>query len=208
MKPIVVFFWNYGRVWNEFNSNWGNYVALIKKGVEAVREVNGDKTKIILHNSSVENSIYFFDKLQPYTIDYDVIGLSYYPQFQTKDLNVVQTKLNTLASKFNKEIMLVEVSYPFTLRYNDNLNNYIGQLDEIIPDYPATSKGQKEYLMKIVSIIKKIPNNKGIGFVYWAPDWVSFPGNTATSTTGSSWENHCLWDFNFKSLPAFEVYNN
>jgi arabinogalactan endo-1,4-beta-galactosidase len=200
------FLWNYGKVWDTFDNNWGNYSDLIKKGIEAVREINGDKTKVILHNSSVENSLYFFDKLQPYNLDFNVIGLSYYPQFQTKDLNLVQTKLNTLSSRFNKEIMLVEVAYPFTLGYNDNSNNFIGQSNQIIPEYPATPQGQKDYLLRLTSILKSIPNDKGIGFVYWAPDWVAFSGNNATSTTGSSWENQCLWDFNLKSLPAFEAF--
>jgi arabinogalactan endo-1,4-beta-galactosidase len=200
------FLWDYGKVWNTFDNNWENYANLIKKGVEAVREINGNQTKIMLHHSNVENAIYFFDRLKAYNIDFDLIGLSYYPQFHTKDLTLVQTKLNTLASTFNKQIMLVEVAYPFTLNYNDNLNNFIGQSNQIIADYPATPQGQKDYLLKLLSMVKKIPNNKGIGLVYWAPDWVAFSGNAATSMTGSSWENQCLWDFNFKALPAFEVF--
>lgn len=36
------------------------------------------------------------------------------------------------------------------------------------------------------------PNNKGIGWVYWTPDWVATAGNAASSTRGSSWENQCL----------------
>ncbi len=200
------FLWNYGKVWNSFNNNWNNYSALFNKGSQAVREVCGNITKIIFHHSSVENSIYFLNQLMAYPIDYDVIGLSYYPQFQTKDLDLIQTKLNDLATIFNKEIMLVEVAYPFTLNYNDGLNNYIGNANQIIPVYPPTAQGQKDFMLKIISILKNIPNNKGIGFVYWAPDWVSFSGNSASSTTGSSWENQCLWDFNNKALPALDIF--
>ena len=58
----------------------------------------------------------------------------------------------------------------------------------------------------MISIIKSIPNGKGIGFVYWAPDWVSFTGNQGTSLGGSAWENQCLWDFSNKALPAFEAF--
>ena len=135
-----------------------------------------------------------------------VIGLSYYPQFQTKDLAVVQTKLNALAANFDKEIMVVEVAYPFTLGYDDNLGNFIGSADQIIPAYPATPQGQKDFLIKMTAILKNIPNNKGLGWIYWAPDWVAFDGNETTSTGGSSWENQALWDFAHKALPAFDAF--
>ncbi len=102
--------------------------------------------------------------------------------------------------------MIVEVAYPFTLGYNDSLNNYVGSADQIIPNYPPTPQGQKDFMLKMITIIKNIPNNKGIGFVYWAPDWVSFLGNNATSTNGSSWENQCIWDFNNKALPVFDIF--
>ena len=200
------FLWNYGKVWNSFNANWVNFAALFNKGSQAVREVCVTNTKIIFHHSSVENSIFFLNQLIAYPIDYDVIGLSYYPQFQTKDLELVQTKLNTLAATFNKEIMIVEVAYPFTLGYNDSLNNYVGSADQIIPNYPPTPQGQKDFILKIISILKNIPNSKGIGFVYWAPDWVSFSGNSVTSTNGSAWENQCLWDFSNKALITFDVF--
>lgn len=200
------FLWNYGKVWGQFSNNWNNLAVFYKKASQAIREVNGNETKIMLHHSSVENSIYYFNELLPFNIDYDIIGLSYYPQFQIKDLDLVQTKLNTLASSFDKDIMMVEVAYPFTFDYNDYNTNYIGSANQIITDYPATPNGQKEFMYKIILILKNIPNEKGIGFCYWAPDWVAFTGNHITSTAGSSWENQCLWDFDLKALPAFDVF--
>lgn len=200
------FLWDYGKVWDEFENNWANYAALIDKAIDAVRQVNGMETKIILHHSKVENATYFFEKLAAYNLDFDVIGLSYYPQFQTKDLDVVQARLNALASDFDKEIMIAEVAYPFTLGYDDDLGNFIGSADQIIPAYPATPQGQKDFLNKMTAILKNIPNHKGIGWIYWAPDWVAFDGNQTTSTGGSSWENQALWDFNHNALPAFDAF--
>ena len=200
------FLWNYGKVWNTFSNNWQNYADLFNKGAQVVREVCGANTKIIFHHSSIENSIYFLNQLNNYPIDYDVIGLSYYPQYLAKDLNLVQSKLNTLATTFNKKIMIVEVAYPFTLGYNDNFNNICGLTNQLLPDYQATPQGQKDFMLKMISIIKNIPNNQGIGFVYWAPDWVSFLGNASTSMGGSSWENQCLWNFDHKALIGFDVF--
>jgi arabinogalactan endo-1,4-beta-galactosidase len=200
------FIWDYGKVWNQFNNNWNNLAQLYVKAIQAVREVGGNDTKIMLHHSSVENSIYYFNELVTYNLDYDIIGVSYYPQFQIKDLNLVQTKLNALASTFQKDIFLVEIAYPFSLGFNDNSTNFIGFANQILPQYPATQNGQKEFMLKMISVVKNIPNERGIGFCYWAPDWVAFSGNQNTSTNGSSWENQCLWDFDLKALPAFEVF--
>lgn len=200
------FLWNYGKVWNQFATNFINFAALFNQGAQAVRDVCPSDTKIIFHHSSVENAVYFLDQLRLYPINYDVIGLSYYPQFQTKDLNLVQSKLNTLASTFNKEIMIVETAYPFTLNFNDNLTNYVGNINQIVPQYAASPQGQKDFLLKIIALLKAIPNQKGIGFIYWAPDWVSFTGNAATTLGGSSWENQCLWNFNGTALPALDAF--
>jgi arabinogalactan endo-1,4-beta-galactosidase len=103
--------------------------------------------------------------------------------------------------------MIVEVAYPFTFDYADNLNNFIGNQSQILTEFAANPQGQKDFLIKINSIIKNIPNNKGIGWIYWAPDWVAFDGNVATSTQGSSWENQCLFDLSHKALPAFDAFN-
>lgn len=203
------FLWNYGKVWDEFSDNWGNYAALVREAIRAVREVDTENTvKIMLHHSKVVNSKFFFEELAPYNIDFDIIGLSYYPQFQTKDLDLVASELNQMALNFNKDILMVEVAYPFILEGDDNANNFIGSLDQIVPEYAPTPEGQKAYFEWLVETIKNIPNNRGIGFCYWAPDWVVFQGNENTSTNGSAWENQCLFDYNHRALPAFDVFRN
>lgn len=203
------FLWNYGKVWNGFSNNWDNYVVLINEAVKAIREVDTNNSiKIMLHHSSVEKAIYFFNKLKPYNIDFDIIGLSYYPQFQIKDLSLVKSKITELALNFNKDILIAEVAYPFTLDWNDNSANYIGDTSQILSEFPATPQGQKAFFDWLISTLKNIPNKRGIGFCYWAPDWVAFTGNESTSTNGSAWENQCLFDFNFKALPVFDVYRS
>lgn len=202
------FLWDYGRVWGSFNNNWVNYADLVSEAIRAVREVDTEnKVKIMLHHSSVENAIFFFNELQTFNLNFDIIGLSYYPQFQTKDLALVTSKLNELATTFDKDILMVEVAYPFTLQWNDNQTNYIGSLDQILEEFPPTPQGQKAYVEWLVETLKSIPNNHGIGFCYWAPDWVAFDGNETTSTNGTSWENQCLFDFELKALPALDIFN-
>ena len=203
------FLWDYGRVWDEFDDNWVNYAALVGEAARAIREVDTENSlKIMLHHSKVEDAIYFFTELQPFNVDFDIIGLSYYPQFQTHNLNVVQSKMNELASTFGKDIMVVEAAYPFTLDWDDNSTNLIGDNSQILSQYPATPQGQKAYFEWLANAIKSIPNDRGIGFCYWAPDWVAFEGNESTSTNGSAWENQCMFDFEHRALPIFDVYRH
>lgn len=202
------FLWNYGRVWDNFSNNWDNYAILVNEAIRAVREVDTENSvKIMLHHSNVENAIFFFNELAVFNIDFDIIGLSYYPQFHTKNLTLFQSKLHELATTFNKDILMVEIAYPFTLNWNDNSTNFVGNSDQLLNEFSATPEGQKAYLNWLITTIQNIPNNRGLGFCYWAPDWVAFPNNENTSTNGSAWENQCMFDFNLKALPVFEVFN-
>lgn len=203
------FLWNYGKVWNEFNDNWINYAGLVSEAIRAIREVDtNNEIGIMLHIAGIQTAIPFFNQLLAYDLDFDIIGLSYYPQFQTKDLELITTTLNNVALTFNKPIMLVEVAYPFTLQWNDSQSNFVGDINQIIPEFSPTPQGQKAYFEWLISTIKNIPNNLGIGFCYWAPDWVAFEGNENTSTNGTSWENQCLFDFELKALPVIELYTD
>ena len=111
--------------------------------------------------------------------------------------------LSVLSSTFNKGVVIAETAYPFTLGYNDWTDNSVGESSQLITKYPATPEGQKDYLLDLRSALSK--NSKGIGFCYWAPDWVAYKGPQATD--GSSWENLALFDFNNKALPGMAVFN-
>ncbi len=191
---------NNGMLWPDGNYNQLTYLKiLLKEGIRAVRE-NSSSTKIILHYAGHKDAPAFFTSLG--NLDYDIIGLSYYPKWHGKNLDSLNTSINLLSTTFQKEILIAETSYPFTLLWNDWTNNVIGWDQDIIPSFPATELGQKLFLQSISDIVKNNP--KGLGFCYWGAEWVSFKGNTATN--GSSWENQAFWDFTGKALPALEVY--
>ncbi len=203
------FLWDYGRVWDSFSNNWSNYSDLVSEAIRGIKEVDSNnQVKIMLHHSDVEEAVFFFNELQTFNLDFDMIGLSYYPQFHTQNLQLVQEKLAELATTFNKDILMVEVAYPFTLEWNDNQTNFIGSIGQTLSEFPPTPAGQKAYLQWLTDTINAIPNNKGVGFCYWAPDWVAFPNNETTSTQGSVWENQCLFDFDLKALQALDVFTS
>lgn len=200
---------DYIQIGNEINNGFifpeGNIAniqqtkALLFKGIQAVRDNNSD-TKIIIHYAGHQNANTFFANMSD--LDCDIIGLSYYPIWHGKDLDVLKQNMNLLAANFNKKIMIVETSYPFTLTWNDWTNNIIGFDSQIITIYSATPEGQKNYIKKLEEIL--LANDNFIGFCYWGGEWVSYKGNTATN--GSSWENQALWDFNNKALPLLNEF--
>jgi arabinogalactan endo-1,4-beta-galactosidase len=193
---------NNGFCWPQGNiTKQSQFVDMIKQGVKAVRD-NAPNTKIMLHYAGHENASSFFSMFA--NVDYDIIGLSYYPMWHGKSIDALQSNINALSTQFNKDIVIAETSYPFTFGYNDFTNNIIGNASQILPEFPATVTGQLQYLQKIKSTITAAP--KGIGFCYWGGEWVSFLGPTATN--GSSYENQALWDFNNTALPALGVFKD
>jgi len=198
---------DYIQIGNEINSgflhpygyitdNFQQFIELMKSGISAVR-TNSNKTQIILHYAGIENSEWFFDQVS--LLDYDIIGLSYYPIWHGKSFNKLKTKIQYLSNQYNKKILIAETAYPFTLEWNDWTNNIVGLEDQLIlPEYPATVEGQRKFVKKIKTIMGEIEN--GIGFCYWGAELIAWKGNQATD--GSPWENQALFDFDNKALPA------
>ena len=193
---------NDGMLWPEgkLSTNESQYLELVSAATAAVRN-KSTTTKIMLHHAGTSGSDWFFSKVA--NIDYDYIGLSYYPIWHGTSLVTLQNTMNTLGQLYNKKVLVAETAYPFTFGYNDYTNNIIGLSNQIIPTYAATNDGQKQYILAIKDLVKQSSN--GIGFCYWGSEWVAFRG--PTSPNGSSWENQALWDFNTNSLPVMDAFN-
>jgi arabinogalactan endo-1,4-beta-galactosidase len=170
----------------------------------AIKEVRGidSSCKIMLHNAGLSNAQWLYTELD--SLDFDIIGFSYYPKWHGKNLDLIERNLIQLSQNFTQDIMLAETAYPFTLAWNDWTNNVVGWDEHLIlPRYPASPNGQKDYLLRMRQIV--FNNPKGAGFSYWGGEWVAFRGDTATD--GSSFENQALFDFDHKALPVWEAFD-
>jgi len=194
---------NAGFLWpNGSTSNLTDFINLLKKGVQGVRD-ESDNAQIIIHYAGTDGSVWFYDQLKNNNVDYDIIGISYYPRWHTKSLITLRSILAQLNTNSSKEIVLAETGYPFTLDWNDWTNNLIGLTDHLLVGYPATPKGQHDFMMQLRKMMSEL--NGGLGIAYWAPEWVAYKGPEATN--GSPWENMALFDFDFKALEAVKVFN-
>jgi len=192
------FLWPEGKI-----ANQANFITLLKRGIQGARDATSEKRKILMHSATLDVSDWFFGVLKSNIVDYDMIGVSYYPFWSKITPNQAVKQLISLSQKYSKEAIFAETAYPFTLSWNDYTNNIMGSQDQLLSGYPATPEGQKLLFTQLRQELEK--NSLGVGFCYWAPEWVAFKGNQ--STAGSAWENMALFDFENKALPALEVFN-
>ncbi|MDX8338826.1 glycosyl hydrolase 53 family protein [Draconibacterium sp. IB214405] len=203
---------DYIQIGNEINTGFlhpeGNisdqtyqFLELMEKGIQAVRD-NSSTAKIMIHFAGLDNANWFFNVVR--NLDYDIIGLSYYPVWHGKSLTNLKTTMTNLSETFDKEIVLAETAYPFTLDWNDWTNNIVGLDDQLIlPDYPATAAGQHDFMERIRQIsFDEV--EKGRGFCYWGAELIAWKGPEATDA--SPWENQAVFDFDNKALPVLSVF--
>lgn len=118
---------NYLQIGNELNTgflhpyghithNFSQFIALMETGIAAVRE-NTNNTSIIIHYAGFENANWFYDQVS--NLDYDIIGLSYYPKWHGKSIHKLSMELQSLGSTHQKKVLIAETAYPFTLDWND-----------------------------------------------------------------------------------------
>ena len=194
---------NSGLLWPQGNliSNEEQCIALLTAASQAVRS-KAPNTKIMIHYAGIsgEGTNWFFDKMN--SIDYDYIGLSYYPMWHGKDLTQVGSTIDALGTKFGKKVVIAETSYPFTLLYNDFTNNIVGSNDQLIPEYPATPAGQKAFVLAVRASVES--SEHGQGFAYWGGEWVAFRGKQ--SAFGSTYENQALYSFDNNALSVMQAF--
>jgi len=183
---------------------WGNFTTLLKAGIQGVKEVD-TTCKIMIHidrggdNASCR---WFFDNLRSNNVSYDIIGLSYYPWWHGS-LSAAQNNLNDLATRYNKDLIIVETAYPWTTQYmNDGVGNVGFDPAKLPSGYPVNPQGQRDFLTYLIQLIKNTTSKKGIGFFYWEPAYISVP------PVGSAWENYALFDFSGNAFPTIQAFQS
>jgi arabinogalactan endo-1,4-beta-galactosidase len=111
-------------------------------------------SKVVVHlDKGNDNSLYrwFFDQAVANGLKFDVIGASFYPYWlNTNYTNVIadlENNLKDMVTRYQKEVMVVEVGGDFT------------QVQDT-----------KNMLTAVINAVKSVPNNKGLGVIYWEPE--------------------------------------
>lgn len=195
--------WNDGKVSFWGDPNWQNLAELLAAGAEGVRLApGGNNIRIMLHiDRGADNAgtRAFFDRAEQYSVDYDMIGLSYYPWWHGSIADL-RANLAEAASRYNKPVLIAETAYPWTLNWADSQNNFVWQPSQLLSGFGATVNGQHAYLDTLFGAQRRIPGNLGAGVCYWAPEFAPFPG------LPSPWENLALFDFSGNALESWAAF--
>ena len=143
---------NDGMLWptGRASASMGNFAALVKQGYNAVKAVD-TKIKVIVHLSNgYDNNLYrwIFDGLKNNGVQWDIIGMSLYPEPSDWQIRNEQclVNMNDMVARYGKEIMITEVGMSW--------------------DQAGTCK---LFIADIITKTKSLSNNKGLGVFYWEP---------------------------------------
>jgi len=174
------------------NANWPKFLNLLKAGCNTVRELCPN-AQIIIHTDHPENASntrYYYNKLVNGEIDFDIIGLSYYP-FWHGYLSTLVSTINNLKTHFpTKDVQIVECAY--------NFQNWptSGVKYDTRTTWPCSVEGQYNFVRDLVNALKPLENVNGIS--YWFPeeagngDYVNW--NTKTRIVIDPWLNRGFWN--------------
>ena len=189
---------SYGMLWGENGSsslkkcytsnsaNWSRFTTLLKKAGEACREECPD-AKIIIHTErAAQTSVLkaFYDNMASYGVEYDIIGLSYYPYYHG-DLNTLETAINTLETNFQgKDIMIVETGY--------SSHWSMGGTFDYSGTYPYSEEGQKNFTEDLIDMLNNHGSVKGL--YWWWPEANEYGLDWSTNRVTDNWYNASLFD--------------
>ena len=162
------------------DTHWDSFRAFLAAGAKACRE-QCPQARIVIHTERAgdwQTTHNFYQRLA--TLDYDIIGLSYYP-FWHNSLTVLGATLTNLATTFpQKEVMVVEVAY----------NNAWYPTGEGVHDFqslwPASPAGQEKFVTDLIAELRKHDNVTGL--FYWMPE-----ENPAGNNVYEPWLNRGLF---------------
>ncbi len=184
---------NGGMLKQSVGLDWPRDAKLFNAGIAAVRdaaEETGTDIWIILHVAQPENAGWWFHQaFENGVTDFDVIGLSYYPQWSAFSVADVGAHVSYLRQTFEKDVMIVETAYPWTFDALDETADNI--LNQGIREYDISIEGQRQFM---IDLTQSLISNGGLGVVYWEPAWVSTECSTRWGQ-GSHWENATFFDF-------------
>jgi arabinogalactan endo-1,4-beta-galactosidase len=184
---------------------WDNLAQLLKAGHDAVKSVD-ERIKVMLHIDSGGNnatSRWWFDSAIQRGVSFDMIGLSYYPQWQGA-LSDLQNNANDLATRYDKDVMVVETAYPWTTSDGDSEPNAMTNTGSTT--FPQTPAGQAQILAAVADIVKAIPDGHGKGVFWWEPEWIPTPNVGWKVGAGDQWDNNTLFDFHGNVLSSLDAF--
>ncbi|MBD5207204.1 MAG: cellulase family glycosylhydrolase [Bacteroidales bacterium] len=168
------------KVYTNSTANWSRFAGFLHAAGKACREIFPD-AKIVIHTErTAEPTVLsqYYQKIASRDIDYDIIGLSYYPYFHGS-LSTLDNSLKALRRlNLPQQIMLVETGYSYKWAVP-------GTTHDFSSTWPYTEAGQQKFAQQLVELLIA---NEVTGLYWW---WMEY---NAYNTKLSGWYNAPLFD--------------
>lgn len=145
------------------NASWSNLINFIKKGIAACNEVCPQARTVLhtaLHNYEMVKT--FYTQMAAAGVQYDIIGLSYYPDFHDSitKFNNLLTQLETTYT--GQQIMIVETGYGYEYQLAGANFNFTST-------YPLTDAGQQKFTKALIETLNT--HERVTGLFWWYPEY-------------------------------------
>lgn len=229
------------QVGNEINNGMcgetdvANVRKLLTAGSKAVREVAASSGKDILvavHYTNIDdmkklNTL--LTGLQVKEIDYDIVGLSFYPYWHGT-MEDLKNAITHVRNTYGKKVYVAENAYCYTSEDGDGSANSIKGTDDLAEGYSASVQGQANEVRDVCAAASEAGAE---GIFYWEGTWIPVgpadadnsaiwekygsgwassyaggydPKDAGQYYGGSSWDNQAMFDFTGHPLASLNIF--
>jgi len=180
------------RCYQGSTDGWQRFGLLLRQAVRACRE-ECPRASIVIHTERAQQPSvlkHFYQQMEQLGVDYDIIGLSYYPYYHGT-LTTLSTTLAMLERDFaGRQVMIVETGCAYHYRVGDDDTGY-----------PLTYEGQRQFTADLVGTLRR--HTAVSGLFWWFPEANEYGLDWNTQRVTDNWYNAGLFDNETgRALPA------
>lgn len=229
------------QIGNEINNGMSgetdvaNVRKLLTAGSKAVREAAADSCKDILvavHYTNIDDMKKLdtlLTGLQVKEIDYDIVGLSFYPYWHGT-MDDLKNAIIHIRDTYDKKVYVAENAYCYTAEDGDGSANSVEGTGDLAEDYSASVQGQANEVRDVCAAASEAGAE---GIFYWEGAWIPVgpadadnsaiwekygsgwassyasdydPKDAGQYYGGCSWDNQAMFDFTGHPLASLNVF--
>lgn len=229
------------QIGNEINNGMSgetdvaNVRKLLTAGSKAVREAAADSCKDILvavHYTNIDDMKKLdtlLTGLQVKEIDYDIVGLSFYPYWHGT-MDDLKNAIIHIRDTYDKKVYVAENAYCYTAEDGDGSSNSVEGTGDLAEGYSASVQGQANEVRDVCAAASEAGAE---GIFYWEGAWIPVgpadadnsaiwekygsgwassyasdydPKDAGQYYGGCSWDNQAMFDFTGHPLASLNVF--
>lgn len=229
------------QIGNEINNGMSgetdvaNVRKLLTAGSKAVREAAANSGKEILvavHYTNIDDMKKLdtlLTGLQVKEIDYDIVGLSFYPYWHGT-MDDLKNAITHIRNTYGKKVYVAENAYCYTAEDGDGSANSVEGTDDLAEGYSASVQGQANEVRDVCAAASEAGAE---GVFYWEGTWIPVgpadadnsdlwekygsgwassyasgydPKDAGQYYGGCSWDNQAMFDFTGHPLASLNVF--